>query len=674
MKNRRKVVKVRDLLVIDPIEMKNKLHTNLNILFEDNITLFLSYKEVILLRFILDVYNIVPELKITSKQCFTNFYNNNTYTSKTINKSFEVIVEDVVECYCKPQKDRKILDHLYYSMYVVLNNIYNYLTYESLEYCSSINVLEFLEIQMNNELLTSMKDAHVHNNHIYVNNTYDVLDKVLKLPEIQHNQISKGYLSGNINPNQVKQMLASRGFITEIDSSIFKYPIASSFTLGLKDIYDLAIESRSGAKALYLSTNAIREAEYLARELQLVTMLVSKLIDDDCGNHDYIDWLVRSKELGYNKDDLGNLIGKYYYNTTTKKEELITSKHTHLIGKVIKLRSVINCKLKDPTTICTKCFGDLSYSIPLHSNIGHYSSTSVTQKITQSILSTKHLSSSATSHNIQLDQITEKFLNLKDGTIYMFKSGILNNKFIQYDLIIEQEYVFGLKDLNINTDILKLEPYRVSRISNFIIQSKNIKTGEVEYFPITISTNRNRGSFTYEFLNYIVNSKYTLDNEDRYVIPLNEWSANIPFIITPELEYNFQALAKELKSLLRDSSNVKNNTTKRYTPESLLQRLFDLINSKLSVNIAVLEVIVYAMTVKSLENRDFNLGRNVSNKTVTDTTTILEKRSLGAGYGWEKVIKLILNPNSFYSKNKIKHPMDIMIKPDEIIRKNYIKN
>ena len=664
---KRKVLPIRELFKFTPEELRDNLHTDLDILFEDDVVIHMNYREIILTRFIMGIYDAIPNVKIVSKHCIKNYYTNNFLTSKTINTALEHVIKDVVEIYCKPNNDRSILDLLYYNMQQLFNYIYNRLTYVNQAYCNSITVNDLLEIQMVPELLEAIKDVNVKRDYPSVTRTYEVLDKIIRTDKrFTNNVISKGYISGAINANQVKQLLASRGYIAELNKTIFKYPIASSFTLGMSNIYELAIESRSGAKALEMSHKAIQDSEYFARKLQLITMIVERLVDGDCGSKEYLSWYVRPKDdtQKYHlpnveisqKSDLPNLLGKYYLNEETGQEEMITSKHTHLEGKTIKLRSALNCCLEDKHAICSKCFGELTYSIPKHFNLGHYCTTVMTEKLSQSILSTKHLTTSASSGAIILDEVASKLLLVKNNHYY-FKPNVLNNK-MKWTITVNQFEANGLLGLKSNVDIYKLSVNRVSLIKSIVLTSTNLKTGEINTYHIDIGDKHKRGSFTYEIIEHITNNGVKLDNEDNYVIELDNFNPKKPIIVVPEIEYDFSKLVDNI------SKKFDTISPEEDVIEVFLQTIFDLINTKLDLNIALLEVIVYAFTVASIEKRDFSLGRNSKDRKILKSAAIVPVRSLGVGYGWEKILNdLIFSPTSFYGYNAVDHPMDVVIKP-----------
>lgn len=672
-------IKVRDLLSFEREYVRDTIRTNTPVLFEDNIVVKMTYKEIILQRYLLDVNNKIPDMPIISKYAMSNYYTAGHYTSRTFNDYFEVVMRDMVNFLFR-KVGRELQPVIFKEMWVTINRIYNEYVYEVLDNASSINILDFLEIQFKPNLIKAMQDVQLKLDSQSVQHTYEVLDDILRNdPLLKNNVIAKGYIAGTISANQIKQMLASRGFVTEIDSKIFKYPIASSFVLGMVDIYDLSIESRSGAKALFLSNKAVQSSEYFARELQLVTMIVEDLVDGDCGNNKYIDWFVKPKEIT-GKGDFKNLLGKKFINPVTNQEEVIENHHQDIIeGKVIKIRSVLHCRNNDPKTICTCCFGDLSYSMHKHTNIGHFCSTEVTEKLTQSILSTKHLTSSATTNGLQLHGDAQEFFRVKNKNSYAFKTGILKTtkSKTNFKLVLSQKAGFGIKDIIGGIDMYKLNPTNVTLIDMmYIVVTVD---GKDQWYQINIEDTNKLGSFTYEFLEYIVNEGYVLDDNDNLVINLNNWDSAEAILTMPELEYNFLALANQIKSAFKYMATIKNGTALE-TPESLLQNVFHIVNTKLDVNLAILEVIVYAFTVYDVVdedgkginlNKSYSLGRNVNDQRLMRIEDIITNRSLGAGYAWEKVVNNILSPKSFYGKNAVSHPLDVVITPNEVIKEFY---
>jgi hypothetical protein len=145
----------------------------------------------------------------------------------------------------------------------------------------------------------------------------------------------------------------------------------------------------------------------------------------------------------------------------------------------------------------------------------------------------------------------------------------------------------------------------------------------------------------------------------------------------PQLEYNYLTLTKNIKSEFKNMKTKDSKTAKAEdiveTQEALLCKLFDLINTKLDVNIAIIEVIVYTYSVMSVADNNFDIARNSPCASITKLSNIIFHNSMSAVYAWEKVMDQIFSPLSFDGRNGIDHPMDVMIRPEETILDYYGK-
>jgi len=640
------------ILSFDPSDFVNRLKSPVTLVYDDGVVVTHTAHELAVNRYIYSILELVPDLGIKSTYSIHNYYVGGQYVKSSINNSFEAILSDVVAIYVPSTGSRKCLEPVYEKMFLILEAIYNNIVCGHLEYVSTLSIKDFLDIQMKPELLEAIDAVRVKRDLESVNNTYDVLDKVIRTyPDLSDNPIAKGYISGTISSNQVKQLLGSRGFVTEIDSSIFKYPIASSFVLGMDNMYDIAVESRSGAKALYLSNRAISLSEYFAREMQLATMAIQPLVDGDCGNRDVIDWVVKEK-------DFKNLLGAHYF--VDGQERIIGKDSKDIIGTNIKIRNAMRCKLGNKRHICTACFGEISNNIPMHANLGHITLTILTAVVSQLILSTKHITTSASSDSIVLTPAMRAIFIIKNKDSYAFRANTINKKKVKYRLHIPQEQGFGLTDISNSSDVYKLNLARVSRL-NVVYLSIEDANGTTE-MPMPVKQGNRYGNLTYNFLEYIKQHGYSLDRNDRFVIELDEWKTGVPVIVLPQVEFSYIDLAKaiknEFKSMKDDASN---------TPEALLHRIFELVNSKLNINIALLQVIIYAFTVEDPSNNKFGLARGSNIAGPTKLGNIMTMRSVGGAYAWEFVLRTLLKPTSYYGYNSVDHPLDVLLKPSEVL-------
>jgi hypothetical protein len=91
------------------------------------------------------------------------------------------------------------------------------------------------------------------------------------------------------------------------------------------------------------------------------------------------------------------------------------------------------------------------------------------------------------------------------------------------------------------------------------------------------------------------------------------------------------------------------------------------VNRKLSINIALLEVIVYGFTAQDLTNEDYDLGRNALRKDLIRPQIAIDYRSLGSAYNWDKLKTKVFDPILFKDHDKPDHPLDVLLCPNEVL-------
>lgn len=659
----RKVIDVKRLLSLDKFDVYDKVKSSGAIRFEDDTEIVYNSHEIKLIRFLLDPIvklGVHQEVYLGSLLDIKTMYSNGVYTSKTIDKFLTILTEYFVRSYVEEKSiPKKILIEFYRYCYEMIDDVYNHIVYDNLEYVTDINIVDFIAIQDDPDLKEAMMLAKIEKSQEAVNNTYVVLEKVMRKEIFRLNPIAEGYIAGTMNPNQLKQMLGARGFVTEINNHIFNVPVTSSYVEGMSNIYEFAIDSRSGAKALYLTVVAVEKAEYLARELQLVTTIVEKVTDNDCGSKDYLDWYIRTPEENNGNSDLPKLLGKYYLDEETGKLKSIRKGDKHLEGKTIKLRHVMGCKEKNSKHVCQKCFGEMGYNLFSHNNTGYISTTHSSHKVTQNLISTKHLTQSAKAESLHLSDEVSKYFITKANNYY-FRANVNFGKGT-HKLIMEQAELNGLKVIssgNLSPD--KINPARSSKLKTVFLEINN-KAG-TDLVAINLHNKASFGVLSKEGIKYIMDNDYVLDAYDRVVIDLEKWNTKDPLFYTPEVEFSYLDLANEIKSMFKAMKEDE-------TPESLLQKFFDAVNTRLSINLSLLEVVVYGFTVFDYENGDFRLSRNSPKPSVRRLDNIIINRSLGVSYGWERLLTIIFNPKVYYGKNAISTPMDLVIKPNEVVNR-----
>lgn len=186
--------------------------------------------------------------------------------------------------------------------------------------------------------------------------------------------------------DQVKQLVLSRGYVSDSKGRIRPELIRSSLVKGLnqKEFFNSCWGARKGLLDTALSTGV---SGYLTR--QLIYSCVFVELDeelDDCGTTDYMRVFVEDYEMAK------SLLWRYF-RVKDRLVKITTSNYKNIIGKTINLRTPIYCKSEK---ICKKCYGDL-HKI-LHSNqIGIIATQTIGEITTQLVLRTFHLSGVAKS-------------------------------------------------------------------------------------------------------------------------------------------------------------------------------------------------------------------------------------------------------------------------------------
>lgn len=195
--------------------------------------------------------------------------------------------------------------------------------------------------------------------------------------------------------DQAKQLVYSRGYVADANNNVRDYLIRSNLTKGLspREFFESSWGSRKGLLDTALSTG---DSGYLTRQL-IYSTIFSELDEEleDCTTNDYLNmnFTIKNSDGTINQkkslDFVKLFLWRYYLDEETKTLKMISSKNfKDLVGKTVKIRSPIYCKSEK---ICKKCYGNL-YKI-LHSNqIGVIGTQSVSERITQLVLRTFHIS------------------------------------------------------------------------------------------------------------------------------------------------------------------------------------------------------------------------------------------------------------------------------------------
>jgi hypothetical protein len=657
-------MRARDILFFTPSQLDSQLPDRLRLVFEDDVELDTTKKRVIYSSYFWDFHREYPSLKISSKHFVDSVLKGKRLGSSTHMDLIELIYRELCEShnFFTPKEKEKPLA----ICYQITNKIHNEITKMAEEDVTSIDILDFIEV-IDHPVIKHANDS-TEARPESIEKTYAIIiDTLNNDSSLDHNSLAAAVRARLVNPNQLMQCVSVRGFTTEVDGHIFSVPVMSNYTKGLRQLYEYAADSRSAAKALYFSEAALQDAEFFARRLQLLTMNIERIDYSDCGSTEHISWKIKPPQTKENgklvyPGDLVFMVGKYYLDETTGEYKVITGDDPSLYDKTIKFRSVNHCRHPDKHAVCARCFGALSHNVPGTANLGHLCSATMTQQSTQSVLSTKHLDSSASSADIVLDEVTAKFFSTNKE-----KSALVVNKNFRgkpFSIIVSREDATGLIDILNTPNLDNINPNRVSAVEMLAFKyvDRNVP---YENIIITEKANR-RPHLSIEFLKYLRDvNPWKIDERNNFIFTFKDWDFTLPFLQFPEVEYSFSDHSKEIEKLIESSAKQMANNEYNESPAVRLQKLFDLVNSKLNVNIACLEVIIEAVKVSG--PGEFDLARNSENAVLAVADQVIKNRSLSNAFAYQDRLTTITNPKSFFALDRPDSVFDVFLSPKEVV-------
>jgi DNA-directed RNA polymerase subunit beta' len=184
--------------------------------------------------------------------------------------------------------------------------------------------------------------------------------------------------------DQVKQLILSRGFISNFEGEILPSPIKHSLLEGLtpEEFFFSTYGCRKGLLDVALNTGT---SGYLSRKLIFTCANLQIDLDlVDCGTEDLL-------QVNVNTERKARMLVRRYYKNNNVLEKITRENYKSLVGKTIEIRSPILCK---SPKLCQKCYGDL-YDVIKSRFVGIIAAQTLGESGTQLVLRTFHTSGSA---------------------------------------------------------------------------------------------------------------------------------------------------------------------------------------------------------------------------------------------------------------------------------------
>lgn len=661
-------VHIRSLLSHNTQTLWSNLMGDFTLVFDDGSSVDTNEKECVYSSYCWDLIREYPQLPITGNHHIRGVIKDGRMTADTHNDLLSNIVFDIYDNYHTVVPDKvKLLDRLAKRSYEIVNAMYNDLSYKLEAYTTTLDILDFLEINEHQDIVKA------ENNLQQTQEGIDAFYKVIKSTlnndkSLDGNQLAKAVRSKLVKVDQTLQCVGPRGFLTDVDSYIYKKPIVTGYFKGVRTLEDSMKESRSAAKALMFSVDPMKKAEYFSRRQQFVCQNVKNLHRTDCGSKHYLLWQVRGEEIidgtVTHESDLKTIFGKYYLDEETNTLKIIKKSDTHLIGKTIKMRdAVAGCQHPDPYGICEVCFGEASITVPEDTNLGHMACVSMTQIVTQLVLSTKHYDGSSVVEGIRLMPNEKKYLSAQiNGNDYYLSNDLKNKKVY---IKIDSRDAKGLADVSLIDDVNKLTISRISEIEEMYLVIDNLK-GTIDEIPLTVAVNKRLANLTHHLLRHCKKHGWEITQDNKYVIDMSGWDWSLPILSLPLRHFNMMDFATEIAKVLESTVKDMKARDTVVDPAAMLTEFHDLVNKRITVNLSILSIIIYSSMVVSATDGNYSLPKPWTGSGMGVMKLIMENRSLSATMAYERQTATVLSPNSYLMTNRPDHIFDSLICPAEM--------
>lgn len=614
------------------------------IVYDDGVIQEITANLMIFNRYCWELFHLFPNTPITSNLCVTNFVAKEGYNGDTHKQVFEAVFKHICrENNLNSYAEKEPLVKLIYKIIDLLQNeVLNMIS----PYVGTIDATDFVKV---------VKDPEIINIHKTLKPTPDSVERAYKgiksyvAGDTTSNNFTKAYRSKAINDNQANQCIGPRGISTDLDRTVFRTPIMSGFIRGMATLYEIVAESCTAAKSLNANGSNIQTSEYTSRRIQLLAMPVTGVVYGDCGTTEYWDIVITSQNLD-------NLKGIYYL-TDENKLDYIRGNETHLYQKLVKIRTALGCQHHDASKVCSTCLGRTSLNFTENSNLGYTTVAHLMEKLTQAILSTKHLTHSVKKSMISLEGLAVKyFYTTETGDLFIRPEVDLTG----VQIILPNAKVGKLVDV-LNLQHTNIALSKIGELDFISIKDNKTKVPTLE--KVNIAYKDRNCVLTKAFLDHIKGTELESDSRGNFVISMDRFNKELPIFNNPLKETNIINFVNRIASI------IETNKDKVLDPYEKLDLLMNTVNEKFKCNLFILQVIIYATTAFNPMGGNYRLGRNSPTKQCEGRTNLFRHRSFsGLAVFQEQMEEIISRPTTtFVPGNREPHPMSVFIAPQFVV-------
>lgn len=485
------------------------------------------------------------------------------------------------------------------------------------KYGASPVLLDFLELERDNKDARRFMNIQLQQNLQFdeVENVFKSVKSLLSTCMSKHPEVGMHHYinaESGVNMKQFTQSFGMIGLKPDLDGTIIKHAVETSYYHGMTSDLDHFIDCKGTRKALIVNATMVSVAGYLNQKLTLLLMdtLLTDENNDDCHSKHPIIYDIDSEaklklvddRYYYNIADTGEIDFNHlnYIDTSDKKTFL-------LVGKKIALRTPETCACKGDK-VCSICYGKKLHAVNKDIHAGIYAVLCLMDILTQRLLSAKHLLTTNAQRIEWPDVIKNNFSISFDSLTLNSENNIkITIPGITMDNYDDEKELFAISEFNIqvnNGPIEIVQSPTVLYISDKFVKSEGLivnlsdddTINDIVIDSTKIDDFENESIFTFtqdntELSTGLQNIINLIDNSDHLGLSTYEEITNkfAELLITAEINTSMQLVHAEMiiKELIYDLNGKKIDFSNEDIPDYEVMRVGKaVLNKPLSISLS----------------------------------------------------------------------------------------
>ena len=490
---------------------------------------------------------------------------------------------------------------------------------------------------------------------------------IMTEPSFARNPVVSDLRAKIIKMEQFLQVILFRGFNTDIDDNIYRYPILGNYYAGIDDPAEAAMDSTLASKAILYQGEPLEQTEYANRKLQFSSQRVDLLIMNDCGSTTYA-------EIEASAERFDDMDGLYFVDPETGglKALRIRDKEKY-VGQTLKFRVAFFCKYRHMNCVCNKCYGELAHNLPYGVNIGHVASTMTQSEVSQRVLKVKHSEKSTIAERININNEEKPYIDHADEANKInLNPALAENNVL---MLLKASTVQGVFNAS-KVPLLKKADIQDGTPASRFTQFRNVsfqlpsQGKQPLRVHVTVSRGGNYSFLTHQFLRFILDEQFTIQEDGNYHIDLKNWDFTKPVFELPNKHISMRDFAAEVEVFVRstrDSSSRHLGRLKQLTqyldPVEAWVDMHQLIAGKVPVSMIHVAIVMLAMATSADAKDDVRIPPLGEPMRFAKYGKVLNNGSYGALFAYQGANSVMDKIEQFLIVDRMPHLLDHLLMP-----------